>query len=280
MLTTLAMDDPAPPEGRPDPPVLSIVTATFNERANLPVLFERIREQALPPYEILVVDDGSTDGTREMLLEAAAQDPRVRPIFHEGRQTLIPAHCQGIRAARGELVVIMDADLQHPPEILPLITEKLQNGMAVVIASRYAGGGSSGECSAGRRFISLGAHLMTKLLVRNARRISDPISGFYGFWRGIFAPVDPRWRGYELLPFILVMGRGVSVAEIPYVFQPRKRGVSKIVGRDFGFVWTFLVQIVLVARFARSQPAIATPRRNIRRSDAGTSRIGLGDGRL
>lgn len=280
MVTTLAMDDPAPPEGRSSPPVVSIVTATLNERANLPVLLQRIREQALPSYEILVVDDGSTDGTREMLLEAAAEDPRVRPILHEGRQTLIPAHCQGIKAARGEFVVVMDADLQHPPEILPLITGKLQSGTALVVASRYGGGGSPGECSAGRKFISLGAQLVTKLLVRNARRISDPISGFYGFWRGIFVPVDPRWRGYELLPFILVMGRGVSVAEIPYVFQPRQRGVSKIVKRDFGFVRTFLVQIVLVVRFARSQPAIATPRRNIRRSDAGTSRVGLGDGRL
>jgi dolichol-phosphate mannosyltransferase len=277
MMATLAVEDPGLPEASPTAPVLSIVTATFNERANLPALLGRIREQALPPYEILVVDDGSTDGTREMILQAAVEDPRIRPMFHDGRQTLIPAHCQGIKAARGEFVVIMDADLQHPPEILPLIAGKLESGTALVIASRFAGKGSSKECSVGRRFISLGAQLVTKLLVRNARRISDPISGFYGFWRGIFVPVDPRWRGYELLPFILVMGRGVSVAEIPYEFRARKRGVSKIVGRDFGFVRTFLVQIVLVARFARSQGTLVGARRNLRRSDAGTSPVGFRD---
>src|SRR5208282_6372304 len=113
--------------------VVSIVMATLNELYNIPILFKGIDEQGLPPYELIVVDDGSTDGTKECLRELAQRDERIRPIFHEGRQTLIPAHCQGIRAATGEFVIIMDADLQHPPEILPAILRQLQNSTGLAI---------------------------------------------------------------------------------------------------------------------------------------------------
>ena len=273
-------EGPASAPDIPNLPALSIVTATLNERANLSILLERIQQLDLPPYEIIVVDDGSSDGTREVLLQAAENDPRIRPLFHEGRQTLIPAHCQGIRASKGKSVIIMDADLQHPPEVLPLMARKLENGTDLVVASRYADGGSPGDCSLGRMYISLGAQLVTKLFVSHARKISDPISGFYGFHRKIFVPVDPRWRGYELLPFILVMSRGVSVSEVPYVFEPRKRGVSKIIGKDFGFVRTFLTEIVLVSRFARSHLILPEPLRSIPQSDAGASHAGIQTNRL
>jgi dolichol-phosphate mannosyltransferase len=233
------------------PPVLSIVMASLNERENLPHLFDRIDKQSLPPYEIIVVDDGSTDGTRRFLEERSREDSRIRPIFHEGPQTLIPAHCQGIKAASGEFVIIMDADLQHPPETLPAMVRQLQRGTGLVVASRYMEGGSPGSRSFVRVAVSTGALLAAKFFVSHADRTSDPISGFYGFRRSVFVPVDPRWRGYELLPFVLAMCRHLSLVEIPYTFRPRRSGLSKIVSRDLRFIQTYLVELVLAARFNR-----------------------------
>lgn len=232
-------------------PELSIILATLNERDSLPRLLDDIGGQPLPSYEIVVVDDGSTDGTREFLQELSRKDGRVRPIFHEGRQSLLQAHCQGIEVARGDLAIIMDADLQHPPEILPSIIRELQKGNVLVVASRHVDGGSPGEVSFYRSLLSKGARLMARFLLPRSARISDPISGFYGFHRSVFVPVNPRWRGYELLPFLLAMCRDLPAIEIPYEFQQRRFGFSKIVNHDLGFIRIYLTQIVLVARFER-----------------------------
>ena len=133
------------------PVVVSVVLATLNERPNLPEVIARILRQSLPPTEILVVDDGSVDGTREYVEEFAARDPRVRLILHQGKQTTLRAQCQGIELARGSLVVVMDADLQHPPEILGAMVAGLQEGAALVVASgtRPEAPPESGRRSAG-----------------------------------------------------------------------------------------------------------------------------------
>ncbi len=247
-------------------PVLSIVLATINERWNLPKLLERIDRQSLPPYEVVVVDDGSIDGTRELLVQLAQRDPRIRPMFHDGPQTLIPAHSQGIEAARGRFIVVMDADLQHPPETIPSLVSDLQDGAGLCVATRYAKGGSRDDSPPLRMAISAGALFAAKLLVPHAQRTSDPMSGFYGFQRSVFVPVDPRWRGYELLPFVLAMCRDLSVTEVPYAFVPRSAGLSKIVGWDLHFIRIYLVQLVLAARFDR----LLGHRTTFRSSKAGT----------
>lgn len=229
-------------------PQVSVIVATLNERDNLPILVDRIRLLKLPSYEVVVVDDGSTDGTRDILLHNANNDSSLRPVFHEGRQSLLQAHCQGIRASRGDVIVVMDADLQHPPELIPVIVAKVQAGTDLVVGTRYGFGGLTNERSLARTAISISARLLARLLLRDAQQISDPISGFYGFRRKVFVPIDPRWRGYELLPFILATGRHLSVAEVPYTFQPRRSGSSKIVSRNFLFIRTFLTQLLLAAR--------------------------------
>ena len=237
---------------RPGIPRVSIVLATLNEVENVPTLLRQIRELDLPPIEIIVVDDGSVDGTRQYLVREAAIDRRIRLIFHEGRQTLVPAHCQGIDAAQGEFVIIMDADLQHPPQALPLLVRSLLDGAALAIASRYAKGGSPGERSAWRGMISRGAESTAKFLVPEARRVSDPTSGFYGFRRNVFVPLDPVMEGYELLPFLLVMCNGFPTREIPYQFAARQNGESKIVQKKFDFVRTFLSEMWAIRKWRRT----------------------------
>ena len=234
----------------PVPPELSIILSTLNERANLPEVLDRIRAQPLPAFEMIVVDDGSTDGTREYLREAAASDPRIRPVFHEGKQTTVRAQCQGISESRGSLVVIMDADRQHPPETLPTMVAALKGPAALVVASRYAPGGSPGSRSLGRAIISRGAEWTAKLFFGAARRVRDPVSGFFGFRRELWVPLDPAFRGYKLLLFVLAMAQDRPLAEVGFRFVNREEGSSKVT-QSSAFVRLFLVEVFHARRLAR-----------------------------
>jgi dolichol-phosphate mannosyltransferase len=226
---------------------LSIVLATLNERANLPELIERIQRQPLPPYEIMVVDDGSSDGTREFIRDLGARDDRIRLLSHEGKQTTLRAQCQGIDGSVGRFVVVMDADLQHPPELLPAMVAALEDGAALVIASRYAPGGSAGARSAFRWIVSRGAEWLSRVLLPPARGVTDPVSGYFGFRRDAWSPLNPLYRGYKLLIFILVMTEGQRVAEVGFSFTPRPEGASKVTG-SIAFLRVFATELLLARR--------------------------------
>ncbi|MGA9840267.1 MAG: glycosyltransferase [Thermoplasmata archaeon] len=245
------MQSGSPPSAGGARPAVSVVLATLNERENLPELLARVLRQPLPSFEVIVVDDGSTDGSREYVSELSQRDPRVRTIFHDGKQTTLGAQCQGIASIRGEFVIIMDADLQHPPEKIPGMVHELEAGAGLVVASRYAPGGSPGRRTVARALISRGAEALAKLLLREARRVSDPVSGFFGFRREIFVPLDPRYRGYKLLLFVLAMNRGHPFAEVGFRFEPRTRGRSKVT-QTAAFVRLFLVETMLARRLERS----------------------------
>jgi len=241
--------DPAP---RVEPPRLSLVLATLNEAENLPRLVTAIDALSLPPLEMIFIDDGSTDGSRQFLDALASKDPRVRRIYHDGKQTTVRAQAQGILASQGEYLVVMDSDLQHPVSALPNLVRSLENGAALVVATRYRLGGSTGERSIGRALISRGAGTMAKLLLRDARRVSDPVSGYFGFRRDCYRPLDPELRGYKLLLFLLVMARGRPIAEVGYRFEPRASGTSKLT-QGVAFLRIFLRELVVARRYARER---------------------------
>jgi len=259
----MAGEEAARPVSGPQDPSVSIVLATLNERPTLPELLARIRALQLPPWEIVVVDDGSTDGTREFVGELAASDRRVRLVVHDGKQTTVRAQGQGILAARGARVVVMDSDLQHPPEMLPTMLRWLEEGTALVVASRYVPGGSVGPRSPLRAVLSRGAEGIAKLLLRDARRVSDPVSGFFAFRRTVYVPLPPGYRGYKLLLFLLVMARGMPIREAPLQFEPRTEGASKVV-QGLGFARVFLQELLLAKRLERrlridAPPALGVP---------------------
>jgi dolichol-phosphate mannosyltransferase len=243
-VTELAPTSTLPPGPEPE---LSIVLATLNERPNLPELFRRIRAQPLPSFEVLVVDDGSTDGTREFLIEEARNDPRLRPVFHDGKQTTLRAQCQAIAVARGKFVVVMDSDLQHPPELLPAMWNQLATGSALVVASRYAPGGTPGTRSVRRLLISRGAQILAESALPPARRVSDPVSGYFALRRDVWTGLNPLYRGYKLLLFVLVMAEGRPVSEVGFRFEPRSVGTSKLTEGP-AFLRLFLVELVLASR--------------------------------
>jgi len=230
-------------------PSLSIVLAVLNERPSLPELFSRLRSIPLPPWEAIVVDDGSTDGSREFVRELAAEDPRVRLILHDGRQTTLAAQGLAIETARGRFVVVMDADLQHPPELLSSFLEEVEAGAALVIGSRYVAGGAPGPRPPVRAVLSRGAEWIAKLLLPAARPVKDPVSGYFAFRREVFVVLDPRYRGYKLLLFLLVMCRGLGIREVPFRFEPRTGGRSKVT-TGAAFVRVFLTELLLARRLS------------------------------
>jgi dolichol-phosphate mannosyltransferase len=231
-------------------PEISIVLATLNEGRNIREVVQRIERQKLPSYEIIVVDDGSTDGTREYVRERSTQDSRIRYLFHDGKQTTLRAHGLGIDATRGRFVVVMDADLQHPPETIPSLVHELELGASVVVASRYAKGGSAGPRTLVRFAYSRGAEWIAKALLVPARQVRDPISGYFGFRRTVWVPLNPQYRGYKILLFVLVMAEGQRTAEVGFGFEPRTEGTSKAT-QSLAFIRLFLIEVLLARRLRR-----------------------------
>jgi dolichol-phosphate mannosyltransferase len=208
--------------------VISVVVPTYNEAENLPVLVERLHKAFGGGYEVVVVDDSSPDGTA-LVAESLARDFPVRVVVRRGRwMGLAGAVVEGARAALGEVVVVMDADLQHPPEVAPLLAARVLAGADLAVGTRYGrGGGIEGGWPAARRIISRGASLLAKLLLPEARPLSDPMSGFFAARRACLSSISPTGR-YKILLDVLSQCRPAEVVEVPYVFRPRHAGRSKL----------------------------------------------------
>jgi dolichol-phosphate mannosyltransferase len=241
-----------------DVPTFSVVLATLNERENLPEVLDRVFRLPRGDFEVLVVDDGSTDGTRELVRARAAAEPRLRLVTHEGKQTTVRAQAQGIAAARGRFLVIMDADLQHPAERITDLVARLETGSTVAVASRYAAGGSPGPRTLWRIALSRGAEWIARIYLPEARHVSDPVSGFFAFRREIFVPLPEDLRGYKLLLFVLVMNQRRPIAEVGYRFEPRAHGASKAT-QGYRFIPLFLRETRRAGRLRRQVRALGVP---------------------
>lgn len=218
-------------------PRVTVVIPTYNERGNIRELLGRL-EKALSregyDYEIIVVDDDSPDGTCEEV--RAWGSPRVRCILRRGERDLSTAVVRGAREAKGEVVVVMDADLQHPPEVVPRLVEAVANGADLAVASRYTRGGGVAGWSRVRLLMSRAGTIIAKILVPEARRTSDPLSGFFAFRRDRVDLDRLRARGFKILVEILARHPELRVRDVPYVFERRRWGESKLsvgIGVDF-----------------------------------------------
>ena len=211
----------------------TIVVPTYNERDNVEALLERLAA-ALPAHdtEIIFVDD-STDDTPSVISSLQEGCPIPITVLHREHATggLGGAVVEGMRAARGEWIVVMDADLQHPPSVVPtLIAAGRRDGADLVVGSRYAGGGSSraGLDGGYRRFISGGSTLFTKVIFRNNLiQVSDPMSGLFAIRTSSLETEELRPLGYKILLELIVRNRPGRIVEVPYAFAPRHAGESK-----------------------------------------------------
>src|SRR5437868_4565069 len=215
-----------------DVPPQTIVIPTYNARDNIATLLRRL-SSVLPAAdtEILFIDD-STDDTPAVIRAAAGTCPIPVTVHHRERSTggLGGAVVEGMRLARGTWIVVMDADLQHPPEVVPdLIAAGLRDGADLVVGTRYAGGGKRDGLSDGyRKFVSGGSTLVTKLVFRNHLvQVSDPMSGLFAVRASSLDVDELRPLGFKILLELVVRTRPGRIGEVPYTFQPRHAGESK-----------------------------------------------------
>jgi len=241
----VALDEATTPESRDLPAPcfrqkLALAIPTLCEAANISPLLERVRAVLDPldfEYEILIVDDDSCDGTVEIVSSIAQQDPRVRLLLRKGKRGLSGAVLHGWDNTDAAILGVMDADLQHPPELLPQLTAAIFSGNDLVIGSRYTSGGGLGKWNPFRKLLSAAAVWATWPIQRVGLRARDPMSGFFFVRRDCLAGIPFQQTGFKLLLEILVRAHISSVREIPFAFGQRYRGASKAnmkVALDYG----------------------------------------------
>jgi dolichol-phosphate mannosyltransferase len=219
-------------------PQLAVIVPTFNERDNVVSLFDLVtKAMGEIPFEFIVVDDNSPDGTADVVKELARRHANVRCIHRIGRRGLSSAVIEGISASAAPYFAVIDADHQHDERILPQMLDKALAGDHVVVGTRYAAEGAVGEGLSKTR--EAGSRLATKLSgLVTGKALSDPMSGFFLMRRTVFDEIAPSLsnEGFKILLDIIVSagrararrGKELRIGEVPYVFRPRHAGESKM----------------------------------------------------
>ncbi|MEB3309766.1 MAG: glycosyltransferase [Snowella sp.] len=216
----------------------SLILPTFNEGGNIAEIV-RVLSELLDPvlgdrYELIIVDDNSPDQTWKIALELTAQYPQLKVINRETEKGLSTAVIRGWQVASGEILGVIDADLQHPPEILLQLLEQMEQGADLAIASRHVEGGGVSEWSAIRRFLSRGAQLLGLVILPEVlNRLSDPMSGFFMVRRQAIAGIELSPVGYKILIEVTARGRIRWIGEVGYVFRERQAGESKVTWKQY-----------------------------------------------
>src|SRR5215471_17161558 len=209
-----------------------LIIPTFNERDNILQLVSRVRS-AVPDEPIFFVDDDSPDGTAEVIRGLQTADPLIHLAVRRGKRGYGSACREGmqqiLREQLAPYVIQFDADLSHPPELLPHMIELLRN-CPVVIGSRYVGGGGTRNWDLRRRFLSYGANLYARFLT--GVPVCDMTAGFVGYQAAALQGVNLdqiRSEGYAFLMEMKVNlhRNGAKFSELPIVFVERESGKSK-----------------------------------------------------
>lgn len=240
------------PSQEPATARLSLVVPTYNESQNIAELVRRLHQalsQVVPEgaYEIIVVDDDSPDRTWKVAEELAASDPRLRVLRRTGERGLATAVIRGWQAARGEILGVIDGDLQHPPAVTAELWNEIEAGADLAVASRRVEGGGVGNWNLFRRIVSRGAQMIgLALLPKVVGRVSDPMSGCFMLRRSLLAGVALNPLGYKILVEVIGRTEPRRIAEVGYVFCVRERGTSKA---TLGIYWDYLLHLFRL-RFA------------------------------
>ena len=243
----------------PDRPMVSMVVPTYNERERLEHFVRTLAgvlRAARIDGEIIIVDDNSPDGTGE-LADGLARDLPVRVVHRSGKLGLGSAVMAGFAVARGEVLGVMDADVSHPPERVPVLVAALrETGADVVVGSRYVPGGGTKNWPLSRAIMSRVACLVARLVTP----VHDAASGFFVLRRPVIQGVEIKAAGFKICLELLVRGSVRSVVEVPYVFTDRAAGQSKM---NHGEALGFLVQIGQLFRWERRERKARPARREL-----------------
>lgn len=190
-------------------------------------------------FELIVVDDNSPDGTGALAEELASEYP-VRVLHRPGKAGLAAAVIDGLKLAAGDPVIVMDADLSHPPEVVPEMVQAItEMDVDLAVGSRYVPGGGMEDWPAKRQVVSRVANILTRLLTP----VRDATSGFFAVRRAAIEGVTLNPIGFKIGLEVMARAHYDRYAEVPYVFTDRKHGSSKFGRRE---VQLFLTQLLIL----------------------------------
>jgi glycosyltransferase involved in cell wall biosynthesis len=221
--------------------MLSVVIPVYNEQETVEEILSRVQAVNLAE-ELIIVDDGSIDGTRELLQEIIPHYDNARLILHENNQGKGAAVRSGIEAARGDLILIQDADLEYDPRDYPTLLAPIMEGKAdVVYGSRFLGGPHRVTM-----FWHMVANklltLMTNILYNSI--LTDMETGYKLFRSEIIKSIPLRARRFDFEPEITakLLKRNARIFEVPISFNPREYSEGKKIGLKDAFqaVWTLI----------------------------------------
>ncbi|MBX3404315.1 MAG: polyprenol monophosphomannose synthase [Phycisphaeraceae bacterium] len=246
---------PSPPITPTDRPAASVIVPTYNEAAIIATLIRRlddVRDRSGIDFELIIVDDDSPDGTAAAA--HALEAPWVHVVDRRALRSLSGAVVDGFARARADVLVVMDADLTHPPEAVPDLIAAIRAGAPMAIGSRYVEGGTTDpRWPTWRRLASRAG----SMLVRPIARTTDPLSGFLAVRRDVLAAAGTiRTRGFKIGLEIIVRARVRRIIDIPIHFVDRDRGTSKASAREAA---RFLLQVGRLYAVALGR-IFATPR--------------------
>lgn len=221
-----------------EPIHLSLVIPTYKERDNIKnvvsILTQLLDESIPGNYELIVVDDDSPDLTWEIAQSLTPEYPQLRVMRRQQERGLSSAVIRGWQAATGNVLGVIDGDLQHPPEVLMQLLRSVEQGADLAVASRHVDGGGVSSWSVVRRFLSRGAQMLGLVILPGVLgRVSDPMSGYFMVRRSAIANATLNPVGYKILLEVIGRGKVHQVAEVGYVFCERKQGESKVTWKQY-----------------------------------------------
>ncbi len=218
--------------------LLSVVIPTYKERDNIENvvnILSGLLDQTIPGnYELIVVDDDSPDRTWEVAENLIPDYPQLRVMRRQEERGLSSAVIRGWQAAKGSILGVIDGDLQHPPEVLTQLWQKIEQGADLAVASRHVEGGGVSSWSVIRRFLSRGAQVLGLVILPEVvGRVSDPMSGYFMVRRKAIANTTLNPIGYKILLEVIGRGQIREIGEAGYIFRERTEGESKVTWKQY-----------------------------------------------
>lgn len=209
--------------------MISIIVPTYNEKENIGNLLEQLDHQIpalMGDFEVVIIDDNSPDGTGEYAA-SLKKEFSIRVVIRKDKKGLSSAIIDGFQEAKGDIFVVLDADLSHPISAIPPMVERLRLGYAMIIGSRYTPEGSTLGWPLRRKIISKGATLLARVFLRTD--IKDPLSGFFAIKKEVVEGVKLNPLGFKIVLEILSKGNHKQkIGEYPILFKDREKGESKL----------------------------------------------------
>jgi dolichol-phosphate mannosyltransferase len=236
---------------------LTVIIPTFKEEANVENIItavDAVLKRSELNGEILIVDDNSPDNTIHIVNEMKKTKSNLNLLVRMADHGLSQSVADGFIHAASEIFIVIDADLSHPPTLIPIMYNEVKAGHDIVIGSRYMEGGGIKAWPIKRRVISLGGTLLGRLLFPT---VSDPVSGFFMVRKSVVAEAQLKPRGYKILLEVLGKGCWEKNKEIPFEFIDREIGVSKL---KFKTIIEYVQQALDIAFYSISHPHSAARR--------------------